>query len=58
MKAQEDVNIPHPVTLKCLSDTRWSCRVDSLRAIKASLSAVISALEAVMEEEGNGKSSL
>ena len=55
MKAQEDVSVPHPVTLKCLSDTCWSCQVDSLRAIKASLSALINALEAVIEEEGNGK---
>ena len=28
MKAQEDINVPHPVTLKRLSDT-WSCRVES-----------------------------
>ena len=55
MKAQEDVSVSHPVTLKRLSDTCWSCRVDSLRAIKASLSALINALEAVIEEEGNGK---
>ena len=55
MKAQEEINIPHPVTLKRLSDTRWSCRVDSLRAIKASLSALINALEIVIEEEKNGK---
>ena len=55
MKAQEEINVPHPVTLKRLSDTRWSCRVDSLRAIKASLSALINALEVVIEEERNGK---
>ena len=55
MKAQEEINVPHPVTLKRLSDTRWSCRVDSLRAIKASLSALINALEVVIEEKRNGK---
>ena len=55
MKAQEEINILHPVTLKCLSDTRWSCRVESLRAIKASLSALICALEIVIEEKKNGK---
>ena len=55
MKAQEEINVPHPVTLKRLSDTRWSCRVDSLRAIKASLSVLINALEVVIEVERNGK---
>ena len=55
MKVQEEINVPHPVTLKRLSDTRWSCRVDSLRAIKASLSALINALEVVIEEERSGK---
>ena len=55
MKAQVEINMPQPVTLKRLSDTRWSCRVDSLRAIKVSLAALISALEVIIEEERNGR---
>ena len=55
MKAQVEINVPQPVTLKRLSDTRWSCRVDSLRAIKVSLAALISAVEVIIEEERNEK---
>ena len=54
MKAQVVINTPQPVTLKCLSDTLWSCRFDSFRAIKVSLAALISALAVIIEEENNG----
>ena len=43
-------------TLKRLSDTRWTCRIDSLRAIRKCFSAVIDALTSVAEHNDRERS--
>lgn len=50
IKMQKERNIPHPVTLKALSDTRWACRADALRSLNIALSAVLDTLEAITED--------
>ena len=44
-----------PVTLKRLSDTRWSCRIDSLKAIDGTLPNIIATLEEIEDTERNGR---
>ena len=55
VQAQHDCDISRPVTLKCLSDTCWSCRVDSLRALNTSFPAVIRTLQKISQEDTNGR---
>ena len=40
------------IQLKRLIDTRWSCRIDSVRAVKATYPAILEALEDIEESEG------
>ena len=51
VKAQEDLNLDRTVTLKRLSDTRWACRAESLKAFNKSFPAIVIALEQVAENE-------
>lgn len=43
------------MTLKSLSDTRWECRVNSVKAIRFQISEVIEALEVVLETTNDPK---
>jgi len=40
-----------PKTLKSLSDTRWSCRVDALNSVISNLSIIIDTLEDISEKD-------
>ena len=40
------------IQLKRLVDTRWSCRNEAVRAIKATYPAILEALEDIEENEG------
>ena len=41
------------VTIKRLSDTRWSCRSDSVRVVKQTLGAIIATLEEIGDSSGD-----
>ena len=43
-----------PICLKRLSDTRWACCIDSLKAIDTTLPSIISTLEEIEGTENNG----
>lgn len=40
-----------PKTLKSLSDTRWNCRIEAIRATDANFSALLSALHEISEND-------
>ena len=51
----QELHLERTVTLKHLSDTRWACRVDSLKALNMSFPAIIKSLEKIIDEETDGK---
>lgn len=55
IKSQQDCGLKRTYTLKRLSDTRWSCRIDSLIALKSTLPAVLKTLEFISENEGTAR---
>ena len=42
---QKELRFPREISLKPLSDTRWSCRYSSIKAVMTTLTALISTLE-------------
>ena len=58
IEQQEKSGIHHPVTLKALSDTRWSCRIDSLRSLNVSMEEVLYALEIISEIDSDRRALL
>ena len=55
MQTQGELHLERTVTLKHLSDTRWACRVDSLKALNKSFPAIIKSLDNIIDEETDGK---
>lgn len=55
VQTQGELHLERTVTLKHLSDTRWACRVDSLKALNKSFPAIIKSLEKIIDGETDGK---
>ena len=55
VQTQGELHLERTVTLKHLSDTRWACRVDSLKALNKSFAAIIISLEKIIDGETDGK---
>ena len=55
VQALGELHLERTVTLKHLSDTRWACRVDNLKALNKSLLAIIKSLDKIIDGETDGK---
>ena len=53
MKKQQELGSIGVVQLKKLSDTRWSCRCTSIKAVLTSLSAIIATLDEIGDQSHN-----
>lgn len=53
MNQQRTLNFPRVVQLKQLSDTRWSCRYSSIKAVLQTVSAVIRTLEQISDDSND-----
>ena len=55
VQIQGELHLERMVTLKHLSDTRWACRVDSVKALNKSFAAIINSIEKIIDGEIDGK---
>ena len=53
IKKQKVLGFTREIRLVKLSDTRWSCRHTSIKAIKSTISAVLETLQEISEESGS-----
>ena len=53
MKKQQEFGSIGIVQLKKLSDTQWSCRYTSIKAVLTSLSAIIATLDEIGDQSHN-----
>ena len=53
IKKQKELGFTREIRLVKLSDTRWSCRHTSIKAVKSTISAVLVTLQEISEESGS-----
>ena len=52
LKKQHDLK-QREIRLVKLSETRWSCRVTSIKAVKTTINAILATLEDISDESGS-----